>query len=214
MTSPKCRTATRSAMSITTLMLCSIRKMVLPWSRIERIRATTPRIQTGLSPPVGSSRRMILGSLISVRMISSMRCWPVDSSEGRSKRRGKELAVGQGREQRLGAFAQVPPFAALAREAGEDAAERGLHARGIGHLDIVENRQVVEQPHRLERAGDALGDDAVRLEMADRGAVDADGAPVGRHEAGDDVEQGALAGAVGDRSGRRSGPARWSATPR
>ena len=67
----------------------------------------------------------------------------------------------------------------------------------LGDLDVVQHRELAEQADGLEGAGDAALGDQVGPQPGDVGAVQADRAAGGAQEAGDDVEQGGLAGAVG-----------------
>ena len=63
--------------------------------------------------------------------------------------------------------------------------------------DVLQHGEGGEQADVLEGAGDAGGQDLVRRQAEQLAALEADGAAGGGHEAGDDVEEGGLAGAVG-----------------
>src|SRR5437879_4914821 len=76
-------------------------------------------------------------------------------------------------------------------DAGDTAAEE----RGDG--DVVETGEAAEGLRDLERAADAEPRDAVGRQPGEVTAVEADGPRVGRVDARDRVDQGALAGAVG-----------------
>src|SRR5881628_3518814 len=76
-------------------------------------------------------------------------------------------------------------------DAGDTAAEE----RGDG--DVVETGEAAEGLRDLERAADAEPRDAVRRQPGEVTAVEANGPRVGRADARDRVDQGALAGAVG-----------------
>ena len=66
---------------------------------------------------------------------------------------------------------------------------------GRGH-DVLLDRHVQEQTERLERAGDTAARDPVRVEPDDRLPLEDDLAAVRRVDAGDQVEERRLAGAV------------------
>src|SRR5262249_46475817 len=67
---PKLRTAIRSEIDITTLMLCSINKIVRPRSLSLPIRCISPRASAGTMPADGSSSMIRRGSVMSARAIS------------------------------------------------------------------------------------------------------------------------------------------------
>src|SRR4030095_5822529 len=64
------------------------------------------------------------------------------------------------------------------------------------HPDIIERGEPGERPHELERPRDAAGAHAMGQEPRDVLAGEADVAAVRAQGAGDQVEQGGLAGAV------------------
>ena len=94
-------------------------------------------------------------------------------------------------EQVHGAWAEL---AHLLLGAPEPVAEPGR--RGQRELDVVDEGHLVEQAGDLERAGHAQVDDLLRAEPGDVAVAEVDRARRGRQEAGEQVEQGGLAGAV------------------
>src|SRR5690606_18701804 len=86
----------------------------------------------------------------------------------------------------------------LERPGLEDGApDAPVGAAVLAHLHVLEHRQVREQTHVLECAGDAGLGDLRRGVPGDVDAVEDDLAFVGREDARDHVEQGRLPGAVG-----------------
>ena len=86
-----------------------------------------------------------------------------------------------------------------------DVAQRLAGLAGGHHHQVLGGRQVGEFAGDLEGAQQAPGEQLVRLEAGDVGAVEEDLAAVGRQRAGDDVEERGLAGAVGaDEAGDRA----------
>ena len=71
-----------------------------------------------------------------------------------------------------------------------------MRVRPRGRHDVLLHRHVQEQPQRLERARDPARGDLVRLEAEQRLALEPDVAGVGLVDAGDEVEERRLAGAV------------------
>src|SRR5437879_2883534 len=88
-------------------------------------------------------------------------------------------------------------LAAFARKLEERVPDLGLHPDMAADAHVVEAAHVVEEADVLERARDAVARDLVRLETRDVLAVEHDSAAGGLVEAGDVVEEGCLAGAVG-----------------
>ena len=111
-------------------------------------------------------------------------------------------------EQVHGAWAEL---AHLLLGAPEPVAEPGR--RGQGQLDVVDEGHLVEQAGDLERAGHAEVDDLLRAEPGDVAVAEVDRARGGRQEAGEQVEQGGLAGAVRARPGRARCPRRRRGRP-
>ena len=75
--------------------------------------------------------------------------------------------------------------------------------------DVLQHAQALERLHELEGAADAGVAGAIGPQAGDHLAVQADGAGVGREDAGDHVEDRGLARAVGadqrmDRAGRHA----------
>ena len=62
--------------------------------------------------------------------------------------------------------------------------------------DVFEDAQIREQAEVLKGAGDAAFEDAMRRQPQDLDAGETDRAAIGRHEAGDRVEEGRLARTV------------------
>ena len=104
---------------------------------------------------------------------------------------------------RLGRHALLEAGERHAREALGDARAHLVLRRGVEapqrEGDVVEDRQVVEERVVLEEHPDALADVLQRelRGVGDRVVADADGAAVGPHQAGDHLEQDALAARAG-----------------
>ena len=74
---PMSSTATRSEMSMTTPMSCSIRMMVVPHSWFtSRTKRAMSSFSSWLHPPIGSSSSRIFGSSASARPSSTRFCSP------------------------------------------------------------------------------------------------------------------------------------------
>src|SRR5579883_2668400 len=73
----------------------------------------------------------------------------------------------------------------------------GIAAIGVRDLDILAHGQREEWLRHLEGAVDAEMDDTVRGEAADLAPFEAHPSAIGRIKAGDDIDAGRLAGAVG-----------------
>ncbi len=61
---------------MTTFMSCSMRMIVMPSSRIRRMRPMRAAVSCGFMPAAGSSRKSSVGSVASARAISRRRCEP------------------------------------------------------------------------------------------------------------------------------------------
>src|SRR6185436_14797883 len=79
----------------------------------------------------------------------------------------------------------------------QDRAEHaGSRSRVAADHDVFERGKVHEQADVLERAADAGGRDLVRLQAGETALVELEVAAVGRVDAGENIEQRGLAGAV------------------
>ena len=67
----------------------------------------------------------------------------------------------------------------------------------LSHHDVLEDRHVGEQPHVLEGAGDAQRRHDAGIEADNRIALEKNFTLGGGHQAGNQVKEGGLAGAVG-----------------
>ena len=131
------------------------------------------------TPPVTSSIRIMRGCMARPRASSSRLRWPVESS------RAKWLRFSS-RSTKASASSAASRACFMSRGAGQRADHDVL-----GHGEIGEGLEL------LEGARDAAAGDAVGPQAGDLAAVEEDAAGVGRLEAGDQVEQRRLAGAVG-----------------
>ena len=135
-------------------------------------------ISAGLSPAITSSSSSSRGSVASARAVSSrLRSGSVRLAAG-AWRFLREAEPGQ---QRLGG--------------GARGAERG-RALQRAHHHVLERRQAAERLHQLEGAGDAGGADRIGPQPRDVAAAESDAAGFRAKRAGDQVEDGGLAGAV------------------
>ena len=96
----------------------------------------------------------------------------------------------------LGELVRLALLAASPRETEHRLDERRARAAVRRGHDVLLDAHVQEQPERLERARDAAVRDLVRREPDDALAVEQDVAGVGLVDAGDEVEERRLAGAV------------------
>ena len=193
--SPWSSTVTRSETSITTRMLCSI-------SRIARSRSPTSRRsrtircarlalghaggrlveqqQRGLG---GQGAGQLQPALIAVRQIA------------------RDL-VGLGGEahavqQRVAALPEPTLHLVEARPVAERVPDAERHAGVHADQHVLDGRHVGEEPDVLERAAHAERGDLIRAQTDQRVAAEGDRPALGRVEAGEHVEEGRLAGAVG-----------------
>jgi hypothetical protein len=105
-------------------------------------------------------------------------------------------ALAEEAEDLVGELAHLALLAAHSRRAQHRLPQPGAGAAVGRRRDVLLNRHVQEQPQRLERARDAGGRHAVRREPDQLALVEPDGALVRLVHAGDQVEDGRLAGAV------------------
>ncbi len=133
----------------------------------------------GSMPASGSSSRMKCGCEASARAISTRRRSPPDSASAGARRRWRDREFGEQRVDRR-----------LAR--------LGL---GLGHFEhgaeVLLDGQAAEDRRLLRQIADAEPGAAIHRQIGDVLAVERDGADIGPDQAGDDVEAGGLAGAVG-----------------
>ena len=141
------------------------------------MRSAIQSSSAGLSPAASSSSSNSRGRVASARTRSSIFCCALlRSAAGRSATSVKPVFVEQRGHRRR--------------------RHRGA-AIGQRDLDILAHRQRQERLWNLEGAVDAAMNQFVRRDAADRDAIQHDLAAVGRIEAGDHVDRGGLAGAVG-----------------
>ena len=144
--------------------------------------------------PVGSSARMIAGSVTIARAIATRCCWPPESSDGQVAWRGRR---GRPRRSRRSARSRrsIRPTARVDQR----------------QLDVAQRRGARDQVEALEDEPDlAVADigELVVVEVADVDAVEQVAAARRDVEAADDVHQRRLAAARRAHDRRRSRPAR------
>ena len=83
-----------------------------------------------------------------------------------------------------------------ARARGRDHVRRGADALGDRHVDVLQHREAAEQPVDLEGAGDAALDALGLLDLGDVLALEQHLAGARRQHAGQQIDEGGLAGAV------------------
>src|SRR5262249_58090346 len=88
------------------------------------------------------------------------------------------------------------PRAGEPRSAQDGVGEADGRAQLGGGAQVLDGAELREEPRALEGAGDTEAHDGRRGKGVDRPAVEGDGAGARPDEAGDQVEEGALAGAV------------------
>ena len=97
----------------------------------------------------------------------------------------------------LGAFGDRGFVGAEGTEADERLDRGGRAVEIAGDADVVEDGEGAEEANVLKRAGDAELDDLIDTQSGNGAAVKRDGALGGLVDAGDEIEDGGLAGAVG-----------------
>ena len=113
-------------------------------------------------------------------------------------------AIGQFRNGLVGDVGELEPRQQLhrlvdhvaARARGRDHVRRGADALGDRHIDVLQHREAAEQPVDLEGAGDAELDPFGLLDLRDVLALEQHLAGARRQHAGEQVDEGGLAGAV------------------
>ena len=197
---PSDSTNTFSARLITACMTCSIMTMVMPRSAMARITGTMSRISDGLRPASTSSSRSSRGSIASARASSSrLRPATVRLAAGRSS------AIAKTRPRARRRLRQPARRRARGRDRCEPTAMFSRTVRPANGCTIWKVRAM---PRRASRSGGSAGDVVAGID---------DAAFARRQEAGDDREQGGLAGAVrtdqrGDASGKAANEALFTAS--
>ena len=138
-------------------------------------------LTTGLMPANGSSSTWTCtpGIMNPAQACSSMR-WPPESDFARSSASGSRVESSQ---QLAGAR---DALGGAARAAG----------REVRHHQVFPHREIAEHARHLERAHQPARRDQMRAEAGDRRVREPHLAGVGTLDAGDDVDEGGLAGAV------------------
>src|SRR5437763_3322266 len=190
---PKLRTTIRSQMPITSSMWCSMSRMVMSnLSRTSWIVAMRSSVSV-----VESRRRLVEEQQLGPRRERARDLQPplvaVRQVLGVVVRAGVEVKEAQQVER-----VALRDFLRLVKAIGVQHRGRAgvLVVDMAADLDVVEDRQLLEQPDVLERARQAEGGDVVRLASPRRLAVDEDLAVGGLIDAGEHVEDGGLSGAV------------------
>ena len=189
MAAPWCSTSTRVASAMTARITCSISRMVRPSALSSRRMAIIRSVSVGRNPAITSSSSSSLGSVASARATSSrLRSGSVNADarcarlSKRSRRRSVSCACARA-SSTAGCRSSAPM------------------------IDIVLDAERRKRPHQLEGAPDAAARRCGRGRALDALAGKRDRALIGRDLAGDHVEQGGLAGAVGADDGEElAGP--------
>src|ERR1043166_8085683 len=175
---------------------------VSPSARSARRVWAISRASVGVTPAIGSSSRISLGSVISARPSSSSFFWPPERSEA-----GASIT-----RVRLSRCARQRALGQLGLPASRDASpEDGGHEILAGlavavEEEVLEHREAREAAGDLERAYEPGLGDAIGAPAGDVAAGEEDTAGLGRDQAGDAVEDRGLAGAVGaDQAGDGAG---------
>ena len=192
---PWCRNTTSSESCAISSMLCSISSTVLPRSTSRRTIGTIVASESVSSPEVGSSSRSTSASVAKMRAIDSSFCSGIGQVLGELVRRarpGRRTPAPPSR-------ARAPPPPPRARGPGAGRATRRSRPSGVRQPSSTfsSTRHLAPQAQMLERAHHAGGPRTCA--GPDRAAP----RPcrrieprVGAQEAGDQVEDGGLAGAV------------------
>ena len=180
MISPWCMTITLSDSAITARMTCSISRMVMPRTALRsRSTCTIRSTSVGRRPAITSSSSRRRGPVASARATSSrLRSGSVSEAAGwpRLAARPSRSSTSSARPTRL--------------------ADAAAGVEGADH-HVVEHGEACERLDQLEGAADAGAADLVRPPAVDAPAVEAHEPRIGPVDAGDHVEAGGLAGAVG-----------------
>src|SRR5262249_33284358 len=110
-----------------------------------------------------------------------------------------EIALRQGARRLVPALPELDHLQHLLGDAAPPAAERAEHGadpRGASHLDGLGHAQALERARDLERAREPPPDDRVGAQAGDCLTIERHASLVRASEAGDDVEERCLAGAV------------------
>ena len=202
MTLPWAITTTQSLMPMTTSMSCSTKITVMPSSRSALMCPSSDCVRAGFTPAIGSSSITRLGSTMSARAISSsLRC-PPERVPANSSRMWASLKRSSSSSAR--SSISRPPGAARprARCAGRNRSPRWP---GGGQHHVLDHGEPGQRLGELEGAHHAHAGDPVGRLAADRPALEGPRAGVGLVEAGEQVEERRLAGAVGpDQRGDRA----------
>src|SRR4029450_8034141 len=163
---PMSSTATRSEVSIPTLMSCSIRITVTPHSSLtSRTKRAMSSFSSWLHPPIGSSRSRIFGASARGRPSSTRFGGAGGLRVQRERSAGLDAFL-----QAVGERAGRPPAQVLDAQESDDVldalsmgdlfllreppvGERAQHARL--HVDVAAEQEVVEDGHAAEE-GDVL----------------------------------------------------------
>ena len=153
--------------------------MVLPSSRFRRsIMLSTSAAAARSRSPVGSSATSIVGSVMIARAMATRCCWPPDSSDGKCSMRSVSPTI----DKRGGHVL----LALAGRQIGQQQRQFDVFERGQHRHQVVE----------LEDEADVARAPRGEIGLAQRGdvdAADAQTAAVGLVDAGNQVEQRALA---------------------
>ena len=160
-------------------------------------------VSAGLTPAIGSSSMTSCGSLMRARAISSSLRWPPERLAAKSSALASSLNLVSRLDRPL-----LDLVVLLAPEAGDEARPEVLAALALrAELHVLEHREQAERLGQLEGAHLAHAGDLERRDAGERRAVEGPRAGVGLVEAGEQVEQRGLAGAV-RADERRDGAAR------
>ncbi len=179
---------------MTTSMSCSMNRKVTPSSARRRCMwSSSRRPSVGLMPAIGSSRSRKRGCAISARASSSsLRCPPESvpaySSASRVRLKTSSSSIACSWTSRL---ARAP-----AERAKDHVGQALARLVGRGEHHVVDHRHRRQRLGDLERPHHPEAGDHVRRPALDLAPVEHRPAPVGPVEAGDQVEEGGLAGAV------------------
>ena len=173
-------------------MSCSTNRTVIPSSRSALTWPSSDCVSAGFTPAIGSSSMTISGPTMSARAISSSLRWPPDIVPAKSSRFLSSL-----KRRSSSSARSVLASSCDFHIAGKIAREEALALlAGGAEQHVLHDRHARQRLGQLERADHAAAGDLVRRDAGQRLAVERPGAVVGPVEAGEQVEEGALAGAV------------------
>ena len=180
MTRPASMQTSRSTTWTSTCTMCSIQTIAMPRRAVAGWSRRSSAASASVRPPPISSSSSTCGSVASARASSRrLRC----SRPRLSARRFASSISPHSSSTSMQRVVGVRP--------------RRPRAGAAPTSTFSKHRHAAERPRDLVRAADAEPAAAARPQPGDVVAVEADGAGVGRERAGEDVEQGRLAGAVG-----------------